>query len=97
MSGDDGHTFTSARPMKAFRDYPVCEQEDGRAVGFIRNGRYGRRKAGSRAVRCWIARPAQLFVSGVRGCPSGVGMTTPTEACHSPGQGGQEHLVVLTL
>lgn len=22
-------------------------------------------------------------------------MTTPTEACHNPGQGGQEHLMVL--
>ena len=97
MSGDDGHTFTSARPMKAFRGYAVCEQEDGHVVGFIRNGRYGRRKAGNRAARCWIARPSQLFVSGVRGCPSVVGMTTPTEARHNPGQGGQEHLVVLTL
>ena len=45
MNGDDGHTFTSARPMKAFRGYAVCEQEDGHAVGFIRNSRYGRRKA----------------------------------------------------
>lgn len=31
MSRDDGHTFTSARPMKAFRGYAVCEQEDGYA------------------------------------------------------------------
>ena len=45
MSGDDGHTFTSARPMKAFRDYPVCEQEDAHAVGFIRNGRFGGAKS----------------------------------------------------
>ena len=50
MSGDDVHTFTSARPMKAFRDYAVCEQEDDHAMGFIRNGRYGRRKAGNPLV-----------------------------------------------
>jgi hypothetical protein len=50
MSGVDGHTFTSARPMKAFRGYAVREQEDGHAVGFIRNGRYGRRKAGNPLV-----------------------------------------------
>ena len=95
MSGDDGHTFTSARLMKAFRDYPVCEQEDGRAVGFIRNGLYGRHSQQSRREMLdWKGR--QLFVSGVRGCPSGVGMTRPTEARHNPGLGGQEHLVVLT-
>jgi hypothetical protein len=40
--------------------------------------------------------PPQLIVSGVRGCPSGLGMKMPTEAHHNPGQGGQEHLVVLT-
>jgi hypothetical protein len=28
MSGDDGHTFTSADLMKAFRGYAVREQED---------------------------------------------------------------------
>jgi hypothetical protein len=28
MSGNDGHTFTSARSVKAFRGYAVCEQED---------------------------------------------------------------------
>jgi hypothetical protein len=50
MSGDDGHTFTSAPPMKAFRGYAVREQEDGHAVGFIRNGRSGRRKAGNPLV-----------------------------------------------
>jgi len=50
MSGDDVHTFTSAHPMKAFRGYAVCEQEDGHDVGLIRYGRYGRRKAGNPLV-----------------------------------------------
>ena len=81
--------------MRAVRGYAVREQEDDHTVGFIRNGCFGGRKAGKRAGRCWIARPAQLFVSGIRGCPSGVGMTTQTEARHNPGQGAQEHLVVL--
>ncbi len=91
------HTFTSADLMKAFRVYAAREQEDGHTVGLIRYGRYGRRKAGKRAGRCWIARPAKLFVSGIRGCPSGVGMTTPTEARHNPGQSVTlgSHLLVL--
>ena len=50
MSGDDGYTFTSARSMKAFRGYAVREQEDGHTVGFIRNGCFGRQKAGNPLV-----------------------------------------------
>ena len=48
MSGEDGHTFTSAHPMKAFRGYAVREQEDGHTVGFIRNGCFG---VGKLAIR----------------------------------------------
>ena len=50
MSGEDGHTFTSADLMKAFSSYAVREQEDGYTVGFIRNGCFGRRKAGNPLV-----------------------------------------------
>ena len=50
MSGEDGHTFTSADLMKAFRGYAIREQEDGHAVGFIRNGCYGMRKASHQLV-----------------------------------------------
>ena len=50
MSGEDGHTFTSARPMKAFRDCAVREQDDGHTVGFIRNGCFGGRKVGNQLV-----------------------------------------------
>ncbi len=53
MSGDDGHTFTSADLMKAFSGCAVHEQEDGHTVGFIRNGCWGaesRQSVGSRCV-----------------------------------------------
>ena len=50
MSGEDGHTFTSADLMKAIRGYAVCEQEDGHTVGFIRNGCFGGQKAGSQLM-----------------------------------------------
>ena len=96
MGGEDGHTFTSAHPMKAFRGYALREQEDGHAVGFIQNGRYGRHSRQShREMLDWKARPTLCF--RCTWLPSGVGMTTPTEARDNPGQGGQKHLVVLTL
>lgn len=50
MSGDEGHTFTSADLTKASRGYAIREQDDGHAVGFIRNGRFGGRKAGNPLV-----------------------------------------------
>ena len=50
MRGEDGHTFTSARPMKAFRGYAVREQEDSHTGGFIRNGCFGGQKAGSQLM-----------------------------------------------
>lgn len=50
MSGDEGHTFTSVRPMKAFRGYAVREQEGGQVADFIRNGCFGGRKAGNQLI-----------------------------------------------
>jgi len=50
MSGDDGHTFTSADLMTAFIGYAVREQENGHTVDFIRNGCFGGQKAGNPLV-----------------------------------------------
>lgn len=66
MSGEDGHTFTSADLMKALRDYAVCEQEDGYAVGFIRNSRYGRGRAGNPLVAGGVPQKA-FFMKCVSG------------------------------